>query len=144
MLLVVVRGRPSVESDSGIFLSVAERLLQGDRLYVDVVDNKDPLFYHAHAAALAIGDWRAPFLLDVIWLAVAAASTFLLLRALGSDRLTAVIGFVCFPLLLTGVWYFAGHSMLAALAFAPAIAWLWIRGSFAWRARCSARAFCSR
>ena len=52
-LLVVVRGRPSLESDAGIFLSVAGRLLDGDRLYVDVLDNKDPLFYYSHAAALA-------------------------------------------------------------------------------------------
>jgi hypothetical protein len=130
-LLVVVRGRPSLESDAGIFLSVAGRLLDGDRLYVDVLDNKDPLFYYSHAAALALGDWRVPFLLDVVWLAAAAAFTFLLLRAIGASRLTAAVGFVCLPLLLTGVWYLAGYSMLAALALVPLIGWLWIRGSFA-------------
>jgi hypothetical protein len=130
-LLVVIRGRPSLKSDAGIFLSVAGRLLDGDRLYVDVLDNKDPLFYYSHAAALAIGDWRAPFLLDVVWLAIAAGSTLLLLRAIGASRLAAAVGFVCLPLLLTGAWYLAGYSMLAALSLAPLIAWLWIRGSFA-------------
>jgi hypothetical protein len=34
-LPVVTRGRPSLDSDSGIFLGVAGRLLDGDRLYVD-------------------------------------------------------------------------------------------------------------
>jgi hypothetical protein len=130
-LLVIVRGSPSLESDAGIFLSVAGRLLDGDRLYVDVLDNKDPLFYYSHAAALALGDWRVPFLLDVVWLAVAATFTFLLLRAIGASRLTAAIGFACLPLLLTGAWYLAGYSMLAALALVPVIGWLWIRGSFA-------------
>jgi hypothetical protein len=129
-LLVVIRGRPSLKSDAGIFLSVAGRLLDGDRLYVDVLDNKDPFFYYSHAAALALGDWRVPFLLDVVWLAIAAASTVLLLHAIGASRLTAAVGFVCLPLLLTGAWYLAGYSMLAALSFAPLIAWLWIRGSF--------------
>ena len=36
---------PSTFGDHGTFVSVAERLLAGDRLYVDVWDNKDPLFY---------------------------------------------------------------------------------------------------
>jgi hypothetical protein len=40
MALVVTRGRPSIDSDAGIFLSVAARLLAGDRLYADVYDNK--------------------------------------------------------------------------------------------------------
>ena len=65
------------------------------------------------------------------WLAIAAASTVLLLHAIGASRLTAAVGFVCLPLLLTGAWYLAGNSMLAALSFAPLIAWLWIRGNFA-------------
>ena len=129
-LLVVTRGRPTVDSDSGIFLTVAGRLLHGDRLYVDVFDNKDPLFFYVHAAALSI-DWRVPFLLDVIWVALAAASFLLLLQAVGANRLTAWAGFACLPLLLTGKWYFAGFSMLAALSFTPLIGWLWLRHRFA-------------
>jgi hypothetical protein len=31
--------------------------------------------------------------------------------------------------LLTGEWYYAGYSMLAALALGPVAAWLWARGS---------------
>jgi hypothetical protein len=34
-LPVLTRGRPSLDSDSGIFLGVAGRLLDGDRLYID-------------------------------------------------------------------------------------------------------------
>lgn len=128
LVLVLLRGRPSIDSDSGIFLSVAARLLAGDRLYVDVWDNKDPLFYYTFAAALGAGGWRAPFLLDALWLAVAAGSAGLLLRALGSSRVTAGAGALSYPVLLTGAPYYAGYSMLPALALAVLAAWLVVRG----------------
>ena len=53
LLLVLLRGEPSVASDQGVFLSVAARMLDGDHLYSEVVDNKDPLFFYTYAAALA-------------------------------------------------------------------------------------------
>jgi hypothetical protein len=129
-LLVLLRGRPSLKSDAGVFLSVAGSMLHGDRLYVGVLDNKDPLFYYAHAGALAAFGWTGPFLLDVVWLAIAAASTLLLLRAVGASWAAAAVGFVVYPLLLTGAWYLSGYSLLAALSFAPLIGLLWLRGSF--------------
>jgi len=127
-LLVVLRGRPTVESDAGVFLSVAGRLLRGDRLYVNVIDNKDPLFFYSHAIALDVFGWSGPFLLDVIWVAIAAAGTLLLLRAVSASWLVSAIGFLAYPALLTGAWYDAGYSLLAALAFAPMIGYLWMRG----------------
>jgi hypothetical protein len=129
-LLVLLRGRPSLKSDAGVFLSVAGSMLHGDRLYVGVLDNKDPLFYYAHAGALAAFGWTGPFLLDVVWLAIASASTLLLLRAVGASWTAAAVGFVVYPLLLTGAWYLSGYSLLAALSFAPLIGLLWLRGSF--------------
>lgn len=130
-LIVVIRGAPSLATDDGIFLTVAGRLLDGDQLYVDVLDNKDPLFYYTYAGALAFGDWRLPFVLDIVWVALGAVSTALFLRAVGATRLTTVLGFLAYPVLLTWTWYLAGYSMLAALALAPLIAWLWVRGNFA-------------
>jgi hypothetical protein len=127
-LLTLLRGRPSLKSDAGVFLSVAGSMLHGDRLYVGVLDNKDPLFYYAHTGALAAFGWTGPFLLDILWLAIAAGSTLLLLRALGASWLTAVVGFLVYPLLLTGAWYLSGYSLLAALSFAPLIGLLWLRG----------------
>jgi hypothetical protein len=129
-LLVLLRGRPSLKADAGVFLSVAGSILHGDRLYVGVLDNKDPLFFYAHAAALDVFGWTGPFLLDVLWIAIAAASTLLLMRAIGASWLTAAIGFVTYPLLLTGAWYVSGYSLLAALSFAPLIGWLWMRDRF--------------
>jgi hypothetical protein len=131
-LLVFLRGGPSLAGDSGIFLSVAARVLYGDRLYADVYDNKDPLFFYAHAIALAVGGWRGPFALDALWLAIAAMSIAGLLRSLGASPLTAVVGFLVYPLFLTGTWYYAGFSMLAALSLAPLVGWLWLTGHCGW------------
>ena len=54
-LLVFLRGAPSLQSDAGIFLSVAARLLHGDRLYADVFDNKDPYNEGSGATARFLG-----------------------------------------------------------------------------------------
>src|SRR5439155_9844836 len=89
----------------------------------------DPLFFYFDAAALWVAGWRGPFLLDVLWVATAASAVWLLLRALGVPLVACVTGFLAYPLLLTGEWYDAGYSMLAALALAPVAAWLWARGS---------------
>ena len=119
LALVLVRGEPSAASDQGVFLSVAARMLDGDKLYADVIENKDPLFFYTYADALGIGGWRGPFLLDGLWLAIGALAMGLLLRELRAPRAAVVAGFLVYPLALTSGWYLAGHSMLGALAFAP-------------------------
>jgi hypothetical protein len=129
--LVLLRGEPILAGDQGVFLSVAARVLDGDRLYADAVENKDPLFFYTYAAGMWIGGWRGAFFLDGIWLGVAALSFALLLRELRAPRSAVVAGFFVYPLALTSAWYVTGHTMLAGLAFAPLAAWLWLRGSFA-------------
>jgi hypothetical protein len=126
--LVFLRGRPTINSDSGIFLSVAARLLDGDRLYAGVWDNKPPFFYYGQAAALGVLGWRGPALLDVIWTSVAVVSMWLLLREAGVSPWARRAGTVLYPLLLTGTWYYAGYSELPPLALAPAIGWLVLSG----------------
>lgn len=125
--LVLLRGRPSLEADTGVYMSVARLLDRGDRLYVNVIDNKEPLFYYSHAVALAAVGWEGPFLLDALWLAVAGAGIALLLRALGLPHRAIVIGFVAYPALLAGQWYLAGYSMLGSLALIPLAGLLWTR-----------------
>jgi hypothetical protein len=130
LVLVLLRGEPSVASDQGVFLSVAARLVEGDRLYADVVDNKDPLFFYSYAVAFAVGGWRGPFLLDAVWLALAALSVALLARELRAPRSAVVAGFLVYPLALTAGWYLVGMSMLAALSVAPFVPFLWLRQRF--------------
>lgn len=132
LLLVLLRGDPYVASDQGVFLSVAGRMLDGDRLYSDVLDNKDPLFYYTYAGALWAGGWRGPFLLDAVWFGLGGVAVALLVRALGAPRSAVVASFFVYPLALAAGWYLVGMSMLAALAFAPLAPWLWLRRRFAW------------
>ena len=70
----------------------------GDRLYPDVIENKDPLFFYTYAAALWIGGWRGPFLLDGVWLASRQrVGIALLVRALGAPRSAVVASFFVYP-----------------------------------------------
>jgi hypothetical protein len=131
VVLVLFRAEPIIASDQGVFLSVAARVLDGDRLYAEVIENKDPLFFYTYAAGLWIAGWRGAYLLDGVWLGIAALSFALLLRELRVPRSAVVAGFLVYPLALTSGWYVAGHAMLAGLAFAPLAAWLWLRGNFA-------------
>ena len=45
--IAALRVTPQVWGDPGVWLSVAARLLDGDRLYADVFDNKDPFFFYS-------------------------------------------------------------------------------------------------
>ncbi len=126
--LVVLRGSPRPVSDKGVFLSVAARLADGDRLYVDVWDNKPPLFYYVSAASFEFLGWRGPFLVDVAFIVLAAAGLWLLLRAIGTSLATRLAGVVAMPLLLTDAWYFSGCAELRAVALAPVVGSLWLRG----------------
>lgn len=130
LVLVLLRGEPILASDQGVYLSVAARMLDGDHLYSETIENKDPLFFYTYAAALWIGGWRGPYLLDGVWLGLAGLSFALLLRELHLPRTAVVAGFLIYPLALTSGWYVAGQSMLGALAVAPLVSWLWLRGRF--------------
>lgn len=55
LLFFTTRLVPEPVADRSLYQSVAERMLAGDRLYVDVIDNKDPLFYYAIAVQRLIG-----------------------------------------------------------------------------------------
>ncbi len=127
--LVFLRGRPTINSDAGIFLSVASRLSHGAHLYTGVWDNKPPFFYYAQALAVGVAGWRGPFLLDAVWLFIAAVSMWLLLGAVKASTGTRVVGAVMYPVLLTGAWYLAGYSELPPLALATTMAWLGFRGN---------------
>ena len=124
MILLLVRGRPITYSDTGIFLTVAQEILNGGRLYVDVIDNKDPLFYYSQAVALATGGWRGPFLADALWLTIAGASSLVLVRLLTRRMSLAFFALLLYPLLLTGIHFFAGMSETPGLALVPLFAFL--------------------
>ncbi|MFM6848007.1 MAG: glycosyltransferase 87 family protein [Terrabacter sp.] len=107
---------PSTTGDHGTYVSVAERLLAGDRLYVDVWDNKDPFFYYV----LALGRLVSPLadvVIEVGWVVLAGMAVVVLARAAGAARgLSLVAGLGATPLLLTGPAYETGMTHLPGLA----------------------------
>src|SRR6188472_2767112 len=90
--LAALRVTPQVWGDPGVWLSVAARLLDGDRLYADVFDNKDPFFFYSYAVALRVAGVRGPFILEVVWLALGTAALAMALRALRVGTLATVTG----------------------------------------------------
>lgn len=116
--LVLLRAVPGVQWDRGVFVSTAERLLAGDRLYGDVWDNKDPLFYYT----LALGRTVSPLMdvtLEYAWLALACAGVVALARWLRCDTATGVLaGLIVAPVILTGAFYLPGLTHLPGTAVA--------------------------
>lgn len=109
---------PAMVGDNNAFATVAERLLRGDRLYVDVWDNKDPLFYYAVAAARAVSP-LAQILLEVVWVIVCCAAAFSIATWSGCSRVTSwAVAAVAVPLVVTGFHYEAGLSEVPAVAVA--------------------------
>ena len=112
---------PVPVADYGMFLSVAERLRAGDTLYVEVFENKDPLFHYSLAASTYLGSF-GPWILQIAWVFLAGLAAFKVARELGmSVRSAFLAGFAFTPLIVTGVSFFAGSSHMPAVAIV-----LWI------------------
>lgn len=106
-------------ADYGIHVSVAERLIAGDRLYEEVWDNKDPLYFLSLAGARAItplGGW----FLEIVSLAATSISVYFLATAVGtSRRLAMLVGWVVAPVVVIGLLDATGGiSPAVAAAFA--------------------------
>ncbi|GAB3880147.1 glycosyltransferase family protein [Terrabacter terrigena] len=107
---------PSPQGDDhGTYASVAERLLGGDRLYTDVWDNKDPVFYYA----LALGRLVSPladYAVEILWALVACAAAWSLSRTAGLGRSRAALLAALTPVVLTGPAYVPGMTHLPGVA----------------------------
>lgn len=117
-LVTLPRMIPSAWSggDHGTFVSVAERLAAGDRLYVDVWDNKDPLFYYLLALARTVGG-VGDALLEIVWLVIACFAASRIVASCGGGRcLARFAGWALTPIVLTGTAYDAGMTHLPASA----------------------------
>lgn len=113
--LLLVKLIPVPVADYGMFLSVAERLRAGDTLYVEVFENKDPLFHYTLAASTYLGSF-GPWILQVGWVFLAGLAAFKLAGELGLRVRSAFLaGFALTPLIFTGVSFFAGSSHVPAV-----------------------------
>jgi hypothetical protein len=112
-----IRILPDRDADRGIFVSTAERLLAGDRLYSGVFDNKEPLFYYFIAAQRALG-WGAEIAAEAMLLLFAAAAVYLLALKVTSRWTAIAISLLATPIVLTGGYYTSGYSELPGVVLA--------------------------
>jgi hypothetical protein len=106
---------PYRASDRGIFVSVAERLLAGDTLYRDVLDNKEPLFYYFVAVQRIVGGY-GEFFGELIVLAIASYSVYKLSLMACRKPIALVVGWIMAPFILTGQHYIPGYTELPGTA----------------------------
>ena len=119
--ILIMRVIPVPGGDYGIFVSVAERLKAGDRLYADVFESKDPLFLYTEALARLVTSYGG-WLLEVGWIATACIAVFALAKwADTSTQTAALTGFVAAPLLVTGAAYGSGLTHLPGVALTMVI-----------------------
>ena len=111
-LLLIGHLVPSLKWDHGIYASVAERLVAGDRLYSGVWDNKDPIFYWV----LALGRNVSPvfdFVVEILWLALGCFAVDKIAKYFECQLQTRkLFAYAITPLILTGGIYRAGYSHL--------------------------------
>ncbi len=118
---------PVPSSDRAIFISVAEYLLSGSRLYVDVYDNKDPLFFYAVSAQRLLGP-AAEYLFELSLVAVSAGTAYAIARFVDRiDTANKGILLIAVPLLLTGVFWLPGYTTLPGTALSLLACALFLR-----------------
>ncbi len=121
---------PGTFSDQGIYASTAELLLRGHRLYVEVWDNKGPVFYYLNALARAV----SPILvipLEVGWLALCCVAAWMLAHELPA-RGRLALSWIAVPIIVTGLRYDPGMTELPGVALALLAVAFSFRGRFAW------------
>jgi hypothetical protein len=120
-LVIFPRIVPSINlPDRGIFVSVAERLLAGNKLYIGVWENKDPIFYWM----IAFGRIFSPFadiILEILYILIAAISLYFLTLSFNLRKTSSlIIGSIACPIIITGGNYYPGYSHLPGTALALA------------------------
>ena len=110
------RTTPGISADRGMFASIAERVLAGDKLYVDVWYPKDPIFIWI----LALGRYFSPItdvVIENLWLLIASYAIYKIGNQFNlSKNISIVCGFLLTPTILVGGNYYPGYSHLPGMA----------------------------
>ena len=117
-MLLFFQTNPVLIGDYAFFSFVAERLITGDRLYIDIWDNKEPFLFYI----LAVGRLLSPlsgWFIEFLWFAVAATASYAIASRLGlSVRRSALTAGVGIPIVMAGVYYWPGSSHTPGVALA--------------------------
>ena len=115
-MLRLPRTTPGVSADRGMFASYAERVLAGDKLYVDVWYPKDPIFIWV----LALGRNLTPtadVVVENLWLLMASYAVYKIGNQFDlTNNISIVCGFLLTPTILVGGNYYPGYSHLPGIS----------------------------
>lgn len=126
------RAVPLRDGDRGVFASMAERLAAGDTLYVDVWDNKEPLFFLTLGAGRTISPYM-DIVIELGWLLLASLAIYQISRSQKlSSSISALLGFAATPIILTGEIYEPGFSHLPSTAILLGIIALALKNHWVW------------
>ncbi len=121
---------PLLEADRGLFVSYAERLLAGDKLYADLFFPKDPVFVWL----IALGRTFSPLmdiLIENFWLILSSVAVYQTSKHLKIGRChTLLLGFLVTPLILTSGQYYPGYTHLPGIALTLLSVSLLLRNHF--------------
>lgn len=127
---VILRTRPLLDSDYAAFLLVGSRLAQGDKLYIDVWDNKDPLTYWI-AALSSQNPPVTSHIVEIAWFATISIATYYIARAFGLPLLVAALaGGTLGPLAVLNLDYFPGVTELQGVALLMVVIAFSLRNQF--------------
>lgn len=102
-----ISGVMSRDLDGGLFLSIVGGMERGLTLYSEVFEIKDPVYFGAMFGANQIAP-AGPFVMDWLWLPIAAVGGWLLARAVTTPDRALFVGLVGVPLVLVGPFYAPG------------------------------------
>jgi hypothetical protein len=113
---IFLRTTPVLGNDSQAFLQIGARVAQGDRLYLDVWDNKDPLTYWI----TSLYTYNYPLvahLIELIWFGTISISAYFISRKFQiSFRISLLAAWVLAPLAVLNLAYFSGSTEVPGLA----------------------------
>jgi len=118
---------PDLSLDRAVFVSVAEYLLSGNRLYIDIYDNKDPLFFYAVSMQRLLGS-VGEYLFELVMVIIAAVSAYDISRIVeGTGVMRKRLLLIAVPLLVTGQFWAPGYTHLPAIALSLLASSLFLR-----------------
>ena len=137
LLVILLLVPPLVSADRSMFVNIGELLSRGNLLYVEVSDNKDPLFFYSLAALSPLFGAGSSFVLEIVCLAVSAIALYGIAAFLTADDrqshlqakrmllTVASFGVLCWP-----AFYLPGLSTTPGSMMALLAVWASCRNRF--------------
>lgn len=127
---------PDLYGDRAVFVSVAEYLLSGHRLYIDIYDNKDPLFFYAVSMQRLLGV-TGEYLFELGMVIIATISAYDISRSVDhTGTKHKILLLIAVPLLVTGAFWMPGMTHLPATALSLLACSLFFRKKMVFAGEC--------